>query len=359
VVAASLAAALAGGLAGCGSKRDRRRRPAADAPRDDAPLVFPDSGPRGAAPRAGVPDSFVELARAVDASVVTIRAGGGVPRELAAPTSLGSGVIVDRRGLVLTNRHVIAGASRIVVALADRRELPAQIVGSDGPTDLALLRIEAQDLAAAPLGDSDALQVGDWVVAIGNPFGLDHTVTSGIVSAKGRSMAEMQAGAQNDYQSFIQTDASINPGNSGGPLVSARGEVVGINTAIDSRGTGIGYAIPINMAKQILPMLERDGRVTRAYLGVYIAPVSAEGAEQLGLPGPGGALVVDVTRNGPAYEAGIRRGDVILSLGGTKVDDKSLPWVASTTGIGRELEVVVWRARKEEKLWLVPARMPD
>ncbi len=343
VVAVVAAVGVAGG-AGCSSRKKARRDPAT--PRDDTPLVFPDAGPRTAAPAAGVPSSFVELARAVDPSVVSIR-------------SLGTGVIIDRRGLILTNHHVIEGAGRIVVALADGRELPARVIGSDGPIDLALLRVDADDLPPAPLGDSDELQVGDWVVAIGNPFGLDHSVTAGIVSAKGRTTDEVRGGSKNYYQSFIQTDASINPGNSGGPLLSTRGEVVGINTAIDARGAGIGYAIPINMAKHVLPMLERDGRVTRAYLGVYITPVSREAAEQLGLASARGAFVVDVTRGGPADAAGLRRGDVILSIDGTAVDDKSLPWVASTAGVDKDVEVVLWRGGREQRVTLRTAPMPD
>jgi serine protease Do len=302
------------------------------------PSLRADGSPRPARDRP-VPVSFVELARRLDPSVVTVTVDGA---------GVGSGVVIDaNKRLVVTNDHVIRGASRVSVMLAGGSEAQARVIGRDRATDIGLLQLErVEGLAPAELGDSDALEVGEWVVAIGNPFGLDHTVTAGIVSAKGRSAREVPGPDANAYQSFIQTDASINPGNSGGPLLDVDGRVVGINTAVDARGAGIGYAIPINMVKQILPMLERDGVVKRAYLGVLIAPVDREAAAQLGLDRPRGALVADVGRDTPAARAGLQPGDVILAVDGAEVDDRSLPWVASVAGVGKTLSVEVWRSRK-------------
>src|SRR6266403_2296329 len=212
--------------------------------------------------------------------------------------SLGSGFIIDIEGFILTNNHVVENADEITTRLGNGKEFKATVVGKDAKTDIALLRIEnAADLTAVTLGDSDGLKVGEWVMAIGNPFGLDHTVTAGIVSAKGRFI-----GAGN-YDDYIQTDAAINPGNSGGPLINLRGEVVGINSAIFSRtggNIGIGFAVPINLAKELIPQLKEKGKVTRGWLGVLIQKVTPEIAESLALPEARGALVADVVKAGPA-----------------------------------------------------------
>src|SRR4051794_10418874 len=228
--------------------------------------------------------------------------GGPSPRGSFRQKSLGSGFIIDKDGSILTNNHVVENASKIVVKLADEREFEAKVVGKDAKTDVAVIKIEAKEsLPVAPLGDSDRLDVGEWVMAIGNPFGLDNTVTSGIVSGKGRHLP-----GSGPYDSFIQTDASINPGNSGGPLINLRGEVVGINSAIYSRSggnIGIGFAIPMNLVKELLPQLKGKGKVTRGYLGVLIQKVTPEIAESLGMNKPRGALVADVTKGGPAEAA--------------------------------------------------------
>jgi len=224
---------------------------------------------------------------------------GGMPQRELRRRSLGSGFIINKEGYIVTNNHVVENATDIKVSLADAGEFDATVVGRDPLTDVALIKVEAErDLPVAALGNSDKLRVGEWVIAIGNPFGLGHTVTAGIASAKGRIIG---AGP---YDDFIQTDASINPGNSGGPLFNLMGEVVGINTAIVATGQGIGFTIPINLAKEILPQLREKGRVTRGWLGVQVQQVTPALAQSLGLERPHGALVADVQPNSPAERAG-------------------------------------------------------
>ncbi len=225
----------------------------------------------------------------------------------------GSGFIIGKDGFILTNNHVIEDADVIKVSLSDNREFDAKVIGADPQSDVALLKIEdPENLPVLPLGDSDALEVGEWVIAIGNPFGLSQTVTVGVVSAKGRSSVGI-----NQYENFIQTDAAINPGNSGGPLINVHGEVVGINTALFSRTggyMGIGFAIPINMAQSIEDQLQKDGKVTRGWLGVVIQDVDKELAESFGLKQAGGILISEVQKDSPASKAGIKQGDVIIRL---------------------------------------------
>jgi serine protease Do len=258
----------------------------------------------------------------------------------------GSGVIINADGTILTNNHVVEGAKEVTVTLGDKRELKAEIVGRDPKTDLAVLKIDAgKNLPFANLGNSDQLQVGDWVLAVGNPFGLSSTVTSGIVSAKGRVIG---AGP---YDDFIQTDASINPGNSGGPLFNMGGEIVGINTAIISGGQGIGFAIPVNTAKPLIPQMVEKGKVTRGYLGVNIQTVTPELAEALKLGDVRGTLVADVVSGGPAEKAGIKRGDVIVGFEGKPVrDSHELPALVAATPVGKEVTVTVVREGNEQQL---------
>ncbi len=268
-----------------------------------------------------------------------------IPKEYRQK-SLGSGFVIDEEGFILTNNHVVEKTDEIKVVLADGSEYEAQVVGKDPKTDLALIKIEAETpLSPLPLGDSDALKVGDWVVAIGNPFGLESTVTAGIVSAKYRRIG-MDA-----YANFIQTDASINPGNSGGPLLDTEGRVVGINSAIFSRSggsIGIGFAVPVNLAKDLLPQL-KEGRVVRGWLGVMIQQITPELQEKLGLESQKGALVADVTSGGPAEKAGIRRGDVIVAFDGREVPEMSaLPLMVGSTPVGKEVDVAVIRKGKEK-----------
>ncbi len=275
--------------------------------------------------------------------------GGPIPRGPQRQRSLGSGFIIDSDGSILTNNHVVENAQKIVVKLADDEEYEAKVVGRDAKTDIAVIKINTKTpLAAAPLGDSERLQVGEWVVAIGNPFGLDSTVTAGIVSAKGRHIG------QGPYDNFIQTDASINPGNSGGPLINLRGEVIGINTAIFSRsGTniGIGFAIPINLVKELLPQLRGKGKVTRGYLGVLIQKVTPDIADSLGMDKAYGALVANVSKDGPAEKAGVKVGDVIVEFDGKEIKDSGdLPIIVARTPVDKKVRMKVLRDKKEVTL---------
>ena len=272
--------------------------------------------------------------------------GGPLPRGPQRQRSLGSGFIIDGDGSILTNNHVVENAQKIVVKLADDQEYEAKVIGRDSKTDIAIIRINAKtSLPAAALGDSDRLEVGEWVVAIGNPFGLDSTVTSGIVSAKGRHIG------QGPYDNFIQTDASINPGNSGGPLINLKGEVIGINTAIFSRsGTniGIGFAIPINLVKELLPQLRGKGKVTRGYLGVLIQKVTPDIADSLGMDKSTGALVANVSKDGPAERAGVKVGDVIVEFDGKEIKDSGdLPMIVARTPVDKKVRMKVLRDKKE------------
>jgi serine protease Do len=321
------------------------------------------------------PGSFSELAKGASPSVVNISTlkvikgrerapmpfgpndpfreffdrffGDQLPKDFRQ-RSLGSGFIIRKDGLILTNNHVVEKTDEIKVTLSDKREFKAEIIGRDPKTDLALIRIEVDTpLEPLPLGDSEKLDVGDWVVAIGNPFGLGHTVTAGIVSAKFR-----QIGASS-YDNFIQTDASINPGNSGGPLLNTMGEVVGINSAIFTQtggSVGIGFAIPINMAKDLLPQLKK-GKVVRGWLGVLIQKITAELKDKLDLKDENGALVADVVSGGPAEKAGIKRGDVIVSFDGKEIDEMNeLPYVVASTPVGKVVTVEVIRKGQKNAL---------
>jgi serine protease Do len=270
----------------------------------------------------------------------------------------GSGVIVSADGYILTNNHVVEGASEITIYTLDEQEYEATIIGTDPRTDLAVIKVEADGLPAAKLGDSDAIAVGEWVLAIGNPFQLSHTVTAGIVSAKGRANVGVA-----DYEDFIQTDAAINPGNSGGALVNLNGEVIGINTAIATTTmsySGVGFAIPINMAESIMDELIAEGKVTRGWLGVYIQPVTDDLKEQFGLPDRSGALVSEVMDDSPAGKAGMKRGDVIIEMDGEKIEDTNhLRITTADKKVGSKVEVTVIRDGKKKKLAVKIGEMPD
>ncbi len=255
---------------------------------------------------------------------------------------VGSGVVISPEGYILTNNHVVQDAEQIKVKLTNGKEYNAKVVGRDPKTDLALVRIEgAPDLHPLKLGDSDDLKVGSWVVAVGSPFGLEQTITAGIVSAKGRVIGS------GPYDNFIQTDASINPGNSGGPLINMKGEVVGINTAIIASGKGIGFAIPINMAKEVVPQLEQKGHVTRGYLGVMIQEVTPELAKSFALKEKKGALVSQVNPGAPAEKAGIEQGDVIVEFDGKEISSsKDLPRIVASTPVGKAVTVQILREGK-------------
>lgn len=313
------------------------------------------------------PGSFVDLTTDLRDSVVNIRTTrkvSGGPSSIY-PTAeddftLGSGVLIDNAGLVLTNDHVIASAADLRVLLADGTEVAARILGRDPRLDVALLEIDAPPrYRAAPLGSSGQLQIGEWVLALGNPFGGEVTASAGIVSALGRPGAEGLAGAGPGYRTFLHTDCVVNAGNSGGPLVNTAGEVVGINSAGEKRSGGVGYAVPIDRIKDILPMLQKDGRVVRAWLGVFVHPVTDDIARQHNLETVTGALVSDLVPGSPAARAGVQPGDIILEYDGKDVDHRNLPWLSQTSGIGRRLPVVVWRNKGTRPLTLHTEAMPE
>jgi len=331
-------------------------------------------GPSKAALPANSPismQSFVKLARTLGPAVVNIvaiqtgdigdeRPGSGGDKPHGHGRGQGTGFIIHKSGYILTNSHVIEGADDIRVRLVDERELSARLVGRDDRTDIALLKIDAgNDLPVAPLGNSDELQIGEWVIAIGNPFGLDHTVTAGIVSAKGRRDVR-PGGSQTGYYDFIQTDASINPGNSGGPLINARGEVIGINTAMNAQAQGIGFAIPINMAKVIAPLLRHFGKAPRSWMGVYPQSVTINLMKAFGLRERRGALVSDVVADSPAAKAGLAPGDVILDFDGHSIkraDD--LMWLVATTTAGKRVPMTVNHKGSSSKMEVTLQAAPE
>jgi len=270
--------------------------------------------------------------------------------------SSGSGVIIDPAGLILTNNHVIAGGGKITVRLYDGREYIATEVKTDPATEIALVKIKATGLPSAALGNSDELKIGDWVLAVGQPFGLENTVTAGIVSATGRAVGITK------HEEFIQTDAAINPGNSGGPLVDLKGRVIGINTAISSSSggfQGIGFAVPVNVAKWVSSQLEKDGKVHRAYLGVAIQPIDQALADQLNLPTPNGVLITEVQPNSPAAKAGMQAQDVIVEFAGVPVHGpRNLQALAGRAAIGTSQSIVVLRDGKRVELKVTVHEQP-
>jgi serine protease Do len=269
---------------------------------------------------------------------------GNMPKQPYTSRSLGSGFIISSDGYILTNYHVVAGADEIKVKLSDAREFKGVVKGWDEKLDLALLKIDAKSpFPATVLGDSDTTEVGESVMAIGNPFGLGQTVTSGIVSAKERVIGS------GPYDDFIQTDASINPGNSGGPLINARSEVIGINTAIVSGGQGIGFAIPVNMAKTVISQLKEKGKVTRGWLGVVIQPITPDLAKSFGHKEEAGALVAEVVKDSPAQKAGIKNGDIITDFNGKKIREiHELTRLVAATPVGKKVKLGLHRGGKAE-----------
>ncbi len=324
----------------------------------------PQPGPRGMPPGMDENDPFYEFFRRFfppgHPNVPGAPGGGrggpgqspdggsgsdGAEAEAQRPRGVGSGFVISSDGFILSNHHVVEGADDVLVTLADQREFKARVVGSDQRTDVALLKIEASGLPTLPLGDPSKVKVGAWVLAIGSPFGLENTVTAGIVSAKGRETG--------DYLPFIQTDVAVNPGNSGGPLLNMDGEVIGINSQIYSRTggfMGISFAIPIDEARRVADQLRQSGRVIRGRIGVAIGDVTREVSEALGLKGTNGALVRNVDPDGPAAKAGIEPGDIVLSFAGRPVTRMSdLPRLVGNTTPGRTEAIEVWR-RGERKL---------
>jgi len=279
----------------------------------------------------------------------------GGPQQEFRQQGLGSGFIISKDGFIVTNNHVIEKANDIEIILESGKKYQAQIIGKDPKTDLALLKIEPEeDLPAISFGRSDVLDIGDWVIAIGNPFGLGHTVTAGIVSAKGRSLG------LGSYDDFIQTDAAINPGNSGGPLFNLDGEVVGVNTAIFARAQGIGFAIPAAIAVNIIDQLRSNGKVVRGWLGVLVQQITPEIAQSLGLQDTKGALVADITPDGPAEKAGIKRRDVIIGFDDTEINEMSqLPKSVAATPPGTKSEIILLREGKKKKIRVLLGQLPE
>jgi Do/DeqQ family serine protease len=281
---------------------------------------------------------------------------GPDPRSEYRRPGLGSGVIIDKRGLVLTNFHVVKGADEILLRLSDKREYRGQILGTDPKTDIALVRFQPdQEITVANLGNSDALRVGEWAIAIGNPFGLDQTVTVGVISATGRSEVGIAT-----YENFIQTDASINPGNSGGPLVNLKGEVIGVNTAIVAAGQGIGFAIPINMVKRVVDQLMDKGKVVRGWLGVALQPLSPELAQSLGVSGTAGAVVGSTIAGSPAAQAGLQQGDVIVAYDKTPVEDyRHVQRLVAESRVGSSVTLQIVRKKQKMDVAVTVAEAPD
>lgn len=378
--------ALAGVLAACGQDTDNTTKQNTSDSRDTAPARA-DAGD-GEPLVTGLPD-FTALVKkeapaVVNISTVTRRersqqsqmdqlpemfrrffdefgggpgGPGGAPAPRSEVESLGSGFIISSDGYVLTNYHVVGEADEIVVRLQDRRELDAELIGSDPQSDLALIKVDASDLPVVDIGSSDDLQVGEWVLAIGAPFGFDSSVTAGIVSAKGRSLPT------DNYVPFIQTDVAINPGNSGGPLFNLNGQVVGINSQIVSRSggyMGLSFAIPIDLAMDVADQLKETGEVSRGWLGVLIQEVDRDLAESFGLDKPMGALVAQVQSGSPAAEAGLQPGDVIIAFNGREIQRSAqLPkWVGALKA-GTEAEMTVVRDGDEKTLEVIVGELPD
>lgn len=281
----------------------------------------------------------------------------GGPRPSPEARSMGSGFVISDDGYVLTNYHVIAKAEKVNVQLRDRREFEAEIVGTDKQSDLALLKVEASDLPKVDIGSSDALQVGEWVMAIGAPFGFENTITKGIVSAKGRSLPN------ENYVPFIQTDAAVNPGNSGGPLFNMDGEVIGVNSQIVSRSggfNGLSFAVPIDMAMNVVDQLKEDGEVTRGWLGVMIQEVDRELAQSFGMERPRGALVAQVMSDSPAGEAGFKPGDVVIAFNDESIETSSkLPHIVGRLEPGTEAEATILRKGERKTLDVVVGELPE
>ena len=280
---------------------------------------------------------------------------GDTPQREFKQKSLGSGFIISSDGYIFTNNHVVEQADKILVKLSDGKEYEAKIIGKDAKTDIALIKIKPTDsLPVAETGDSDKLRVGDWVMAIGNPFGLEQTVTAGIVSAKGRVIG---AGP---YDNFIQTDASINPGNSGGPLFNMEGKVIGINTAIVAQGQGIGFAIPISMAKTILPDLKAKGKVTRGWLGISVQDITEDIAKNMKLKDRSGALISDVFKGDPADKAGLKSGDIVTEINGKKVKDThELLMMIAAFRVGETIKIKILRDGQEKEVSLAVAERKE
>ena len=340
----------------------------------------PESAVAAAAPAVreavNMPATFAPVVKAVLPAVVNIsstrviRTSGGsdnpfgdlfpgfrMPDRPLRQQGEGSGVIVSPDGYIVTNNHVVDGATELNVSMSDKREMTARVIGTDSQTDIALIKVDARDLPHVTLGSSAAVEVGDIALAIGNPFGLGQTVTMGIVSATGRGGLGIE-----DYEDFIQTDASINPGNSGGALVNTKGEMIGMNTAILSRSggnQGVGFAVPVDMVRQVMTQLKEKGAVTRARLGVYFQELTPELSSALGVKASRGAVVAEIVPDGPAAKSGLRKDDVIVAMNGKDVDGRSLRLAVGSMSPGTTIDLKVLRDGAEHKYSITLDRMPE
>lgn len=368
----TLRATIDGGLDVSGNPRSVAAQ--ADRPGDTNAETTSDVDPSSPEPSTptvpfvGAPASFRGLVEAVRPGVVGIyttqhvdsgymyRGPYGLEPRVEERQGLGSGFIVDEAGFVLTNSHVISQADEILIRTSDDRSFPATVVGVDPLTDLALIKVPAFDgIAALPFGDSNSVAVGDWLVAVGNPYGLSFSVTAGILSGRGRRDVPLQGPIR--YVDFLQTDVSINPGNSGGPLISMSGEVIGITTAVNRAAQGIGFAIPSNMARTIYLELKEQGQVQRSWIGVRISDVPDK-LRPASLDG--GAFVTHVARGGPADRAGLEPGDIIVRFGDHEIErSNDLPWLASTAGVGAEVSVDVFRDGGPTNLSVILGELPN
>ena len=331
-------------------KKQKESDEEAGSPRDSLPSL-PPQAPLVPIDLTSRPMSFAPLVERVDPSVAQVKAS------LRRGEGMGTAFVYDADGFLLTNHHVIENAQSIKVGFKDGREYSATVVGSDKRTDVAVLKVEEKGLPALPLGNSDQALVGDWVMAIGHPFGLSHTVSAGILSARGRTREDVNGLDPSGYFSFLQTDASINPGNSGGPLLNLQGEVVGINSAIRANANGIGFTIPINMVKDILPILLKYGSIRRSAIGVIVGEVKDVTGR---MSSKKGAWVKDVQGGGPAEAAGMKVDDVIVAFNGNPVDGpEALRWYASIAGVGQPATVRVVRGGKEQDLKVTLSALPE
>jgi len=368
----SAAAALAACLAALPACRERDLG-AVSAPAGSGAPAAPASAARGATgilyPSA--PASFVDLVTAARRGVVAIRAGApvksgpaamfpGTP-EATADVALGTGFLIDTHGVyVLTNDHIASASPDLHVVLSDRRDVPAKLVGRDVRLDLALLAIDVPRLSPLALGNSDELQVGEWLVVLGDAFGDEVTASAGIVSATGREAAgSLVAGRAMGFRTFLQTDARIHRGNSGGPVLDTAGQVIGVAVATGDRPGELSFAVPINRVTEVVDALRETGQVTRSWLGVLVQPVTPELAQSVGLTRPAGALVTEVRVGSPAAAAGLRAGDIVLAWGDRGVDQRSLPWIVAQTPPGKPINVAVWRNRAQIAIAVVPQKMPE
>jgi serine protease Do len=317
------------------------------------------------------PGSFVDLVASARHGVVAIRAASpvksgpaaifpGTP-ETTADVALGTGFLIESHGVfILTNDHIATASPELRVILPDRREVPAKLVGRDLRLDVALLSVDVPRLSPLALGNSDDLQVGEWLVVLGDPFGDEVTASVGVVSATGREVAgSLVPGRAMGFRTFLQTDARVHRGNSGGPVLDTAGQVVGIAVATGDRPGEVSFAIPINRVKEVVDALRDFGQVARSWLGVLVQPVDAELARTVGLPKASGGLVTEVKTGSPAARAGLRAGDIIIAWGDREVDHRTLPWIVAQTPVGRATTATVWRNRAAIQLPVLPEKMPE